>query len=59
MDSLLQFWSKIYIPQNPELRRQIILLYHDSKIAEYPRHWKTLELVLQNYWWSQMLRYIG
>jgi len=59
IDSLLQFWGKIYIPQNLELRRQIVLLYHDSKIVGYPRHWKTLELVLQNYWWPQMSRYIG
>jgi len=22
-------------------------------------HWKTLELVIRNYWWPQMSRYIG
>ena len=30
----------------------------DSKVAGYPRHWKTLELVSYNYWWPQMSCYI-
>ena len=29
------------------------------KVARHPRHWKTLELVSRDYWWSQMSRYIG
>jgi len=29
------------------------------KVAGYPRHWKTLELVSRDYWWLQMSRYIG
>ena len=45
VDSLLYFWEKIYIPWNPDLRRHIITLCHDTKVTEYPRHWKTLELV--------------
>jgi len=45
IDSLLQFQEKIYIPQSPDLRRQIVALYHDTYIAGHPRHWKTLELV--------------
>jgi len=28
------------------------------KVAGHPGHWKTLELVSRNYWWSQMSRYI-
>ena len=34
-------------------------LNHDSRVAGHPGRWKTLELVSQNYWWPQMLRYIG
>jgi len=29
------------------------------KITEYPSWWKILELVSQNYWWSQIFQYIG
>jgi len=38
---------------------QIVALCHDIHITGYPRCWKTLELVSQNYWWPQMSRYIS
>ena len=59
IDGLLQFQGKIYVPQSPDLCRQIIALCHNTQIAGHPGHWKTLELVSQNYWWSQMSRHIG
>jgi len=36
----------------------VVSLCHNRKVAEHPRHWKTLELVSRNYWWLQMSRYI-
>jgi len=59
IDGLLQFRGKIYVPQSLDLRRQIVALCHNTYIAGHPGHWKTLELVSQNYWWPQMSRYIG
>jgi len=59
IDGLLWFRGKVYVPQNPDLHKQIIALCHDTHIAGYPGHWKTLELVSRNYWWPQMSRYIG
>jgi len=59
IDGLLQFQEKIYVPQSPDLHRQIVALCYDTHIAGYPGCWKTLELVSQNYWWSQISRYIG
>jgi len=59
IDGLLQFQGKIYVPQSPDLCRQIVALCHDTHIAGHPRCWKTLELVAWNYWWPQMSRYIG
>jgi len=44
-DRVLWFRGKIYVSQNSDLQRQIVLLYHDTKVARHPRHWKTLELV--------------
>jgi len=58
-DGLLRFRGKIYVPQSPDLRRQIVVLCHDTHIAGHPGHWKTLELVFRNYWWPQMSRYIS
>ena len=37
-EELLQFRGKIYIPQNLDLRRRVVLLCHDTKIAGHPRH---------------------
>jgi len=59
VDGLLWFRGKIYVPRNPDLRRQIVVLCHDTQITGHPRCWKMLELVSQNYWWPQMSRYIG
>jgi len=49
-DGVLWFRDKIYIPRNSDLRRWIVSLCHDMKVAGHPRHWKTLELVSRNYW---------
>jgi len=46
---LLWFRGKIYVPQNLDLRRQVVLLCHDTKVAGHPGCWKTLELVSKNY----------
>jgi len=50
IDGLLRFQGKIYVPQSPDLHRQIIALCHDTYIAGHPGRWKILELVFQNYW---------
>jgi len=49
-EGLLQFRGKIYVPQNTDLRRQVVSLCHDTKVAGHPGHWKTLELVSRDYW---------
>jgi len=58
-NGVLRFRGKIYVPQNTDLRRRVVSLCHDTKVAEHPRRWKTLELVSRDYWWPQMSRYIG
>ena len=45
IDGLLRFRGKIYIPQSPDLHRQIVALCHDTHIAGHTGCWKTLELV--------------
>jgi len=48
-EGLLWFRGKIYVPWNLDLRRQVVLLCHDTKVAGHPGCWKTLELVSRNY----------
>jgi len=57
-DRVLWFRGKIYVLRNADLRRQVVSLCHDTKVAGHPGHWKTLELVSRDYWWPQMSRYI-
>src|SRR5271154_4091587 len=57
-NGLLYFRGKIYVPNSAELRRRIVSLCHDTKIAGHCGRWKTLELVSRNYWWPQMSRYV-
>ena len=56
---LMYFRDRLYVPENPELRRRIVEQHHDTKVAGHPGRWKTLELVSRNYWWPNMSRYIG
>jgi RNase H-like domain found in reverse transcriptase/Reverse transcriptase (RNA-dependent DNA polymerase)/Integrase zinc binding domain/Chromo (CHRromatin Organisation MOdifier) domain len=58
-EGLLYFWDRIYVPNDPRLRRRIISQHHDSQIAGHPGRWKTLELISRNYWWPQMSQLIG
>src|ERR687887_818215 len=58
-NGLLYYRGKIYVPPTSDLRRKIVALNHDSKLAGHPGRWKTLELVSRNYWWPQISRYIG
>ena len=58
-NGVLYFRGKIYVPNSSDLRRRIVTLCHDSKLAGHAGRWKTLELVSRNYWWPQMSRYIG
>jgi len=58
-NGVLWFRGKIYVPWDADLRRRVVSLCHDTKVAGHPGRWKTLELVSRDYWWPQMSRYIG
>jgi hypothetical protein len=58
-DGLLMFHSKIYVPNDRDLRRHIVKQHHDMCIAGHAGCFKTLELISHNYWWPQMSRYIS
>jgi len=37
-EGLLQFRGKIYVPQNLDLWRRVVLLCHDIKVTGHPKH---------------------
>jgi len=49
-EELLRSRGKIYVPQNADLRRRVVSLCHDTKVAGHSGRWKTLELVSRDYW---------
>ena len=42
--------GKIYVPKDTELRVEVIQLHHDILAAGHEGRWKTVELVMRNYW---------
>jgi len=50
---------KMYVPKDDELRVEVIQLYHDMLVAVYEGKWKTMELVMRNYWWLGVTKDIG
>jgi len=57
-EKLLLFKGQVYIPDNNELRAEIMKIHHDNPAAGHPGRHKTLELVSQNYWWPSMSQFI-
>ena len=51
--------ENIYIPKNDELRVEIIQLHHDILVAGHGGRWKTIKLVMRNYWWLEVTKDVG
>ena len=51
--------GNMYIPKDEKLRVEIIQLHHDIPIAEHGGKWKMTELVMRNYWWSEITKDVG
>jgi hypothetical protein len=56
---LLHYHGRIYVLNTSEVRRRIVSLCHDTKVAGHARRFKMLELILRNYWWPHMSCFIG
>ena len=49
----------MYVLKDEELRVEIIQLYHNILVAEHGEKWKTIELVMRNHWWLEVIREVG
>ena len=50
----IMWQGKLYIPEIPELRMEIIASHHDGVMMGHLGQYHTAELVAQNYWWLGM-----
>jgi len=48
--------GRVYVPKDKKLRVEIIWLHHDTSIVGYGGQWKTMELIIRNYWWPEMTK---
>ena len=51
--------GKVYLPKDKELRAEVIWLHHDVLAVGHGERWKTVELVMRNYWWPGITRDVG
>ena len=50
---------KVYVLKDKELRVEVIWLHHDGPAVGHGGRWKTVELVMRNYWWPGVTRDVG
>lgn len=58
-NGLLLFRGKVYVPNNPTLRKELVQRHHDVPAAGHPGRAKTLELLSRNYWWPGMTKFVN
>jgi transposase InsO family protein len=58
-NGLITYNGRLYVPQDKKLRHDIVHTHHDTAMAGHPGRWKTQELVLRNYWWPGISRFIS
>lgn len=53
-DGLCRANDRIYVLDAPQLRRDLVSQYHDSRGAGHPGQFGTLALLCRDYWWPGM-----
>jgi len=46
----------VYVSKDNKLRMEIIRLHHDMPVGEHGGQWKTVELVMRNFWWPGIIK---
>ena len=55
---ILSFRKKIYVPENKEIKQQILKLSHDLPTRGHPGVFKTTYIVRQSYWWPGLTIFV-
>ena len=58
-EGVVLYRGRVYVPDDPQLRHDLVDAHHGATVTGHPGRWKTLELVLQNYWWPGLSRYVA
>jgi hypothetical protein len=57
-DGLVWYRGKLYIPNDEELRSDVVATCHDSITAGHPGQYGTQEHVERHYWWPQLAAFV-
>jgi hypothetical protein len=55
-NGLLHYHGRIYVPNEPEIRKAVLESRHNNPAAGHPGQWRTLELLTRHYYWAGMKR---
>lgn len=58
-NELLYYNGKVMVPDDEDLKKDLVANFHDSPMAGHPGQNRTQELVSQNYYWPGMKSWIG
>src|SRR5260370_537898 len=58
-EEVVLYQGRVYVPDDPQLCHDLVHAHHSATVAGHPGRWKTLELVLWNYWWPGLSRYVA
>jgi len=56
IDGIMYKEEKVYVPKNEVLRAEIIRLHHNTPVGGHGGQWKTVELVIRNFWWLEVTK---
>jgi hypothetical protein len=54
IDNLILYRNRVYVPTDANLRREIVMAFHDSLTTGHPGFFKTTQLLKEHYWWPGM-----
>jgi hypothetical protein len=57
-DKALYYKGRLWIPDDSQLKKQILEAEHNSKVARHMGQDKTIELVRRNFFWPEMEKFI-
>jgi len=55
-DSIVRRLGKVFIPNNEELKEEILWTHHDAPLAGHPGRFRTQELINREYWWPNITK---
>ena len=59
VDEQLHYRGCVHVPDHHSLRLCLCKEHHDTPVAEHPGKAKTYELLICNYYWSNMQRFVN